>query len=171
MAYKKSKRSKYNEPFVGIVRSVFDAPAFQQLSPHAYKLLLDIASQYRGDNNGDLTCAWATVKGRGWRSKTTLSNAKKELIDAGFVYVTRKGRLPNTCELVALTWFPLDPNKKFDFDALAGFRFKAYRDATPLPMPVIKEKTDWTLPKGSRAGLEKRGPLSILSTGEPQQVH
>ena len=46
------KGSKYKEPFVGIVRSVFDAPAFVGLSPHACKLLLELVGQYRGANNG-----------------------------------------------------------------------------------------------------------------------
>lgn len=48
------KGSKYTEPFVGIVRSVFECPAFTALSAHACKLLLELAGQYRGDNNGDL---------------------------------------------------------------------------------------------------------------------
>ena len=57
----KFKGSKYTEPFVGIVRSVFESPAFTALSPHARKLLLELAGQYRGDNNGDLTVAWSVV--------------------------------------------------------------------------------------------------------------
>ena len=75
---------------------------------------------------------------------------KKELIETGFVYVTRKGHMPSTCELLALTWFPLDVSNKFDPEALACFEAKAYRKNAPLPMPVIKPKTDWTLPNGGR---------------------
>lgn len=132
------KGSKYTESFVGIVRSVFDSPAFFKLSPHACKLLLDLIGQYRGDNNGNLTVAWSVVSKRGWRSRTTLWRCKAELIEAGFVYVTRKGHMPSTCELLALTWFPLDVSPKFDFDALHCFKAKAYRDNTPLPMPTMK---------------------------------
>lgn len=150
MSRPKFKGSKYTEPFVGIVRSVFDSPAFTALSPFACKLLLELAGQYRGDNNGNLTVAWSIVQKRGWRSKTTLWRVKKELIEAGFVYVTRKGHMPSTCELLALTWFPLDVSNKFDPEAMACFEAKAYRKNLPLVMPVIKPKTDWTLPSGGR---------------------
>ena len=135
---------------MGIVRSVFESPVFMALSPYACKLLLELAGQYRGDNNGNLTVAWSIVHKRGWRSKTTLWRVKKELIEAGFIYVTRKGHMPSTCELLALTWFPLDVSNKFDPEALACFEAKAYRKNTPLAMPMIKPKTDWTLPNGGR---------------------
>lgn len=171
MSKRRHKGSRFDEPFVGIVRSVFECPAFYKLSPFAHKLLFDLTGQYRGDNNGDLTAAWSQLSERGWRSRTTLYRAKKELIDAGFVYVTRKGRMPNTCELLALTWFPLDPSKKFDFDAMAGFRPKAYRDATPLPMPKIRKMPDWTQPNGGRPALEKQSPLSTSGTSRQLQVH
>ena len=149
------KGSKYTEPFTGIVRSVFECPAFAALSPHACKLLLELAGQYRGDNNGNLTVAWAVVSKRGWRSKTTLWRCKAELIKAGFVYVTRKGHMPSTCDLLALTWFPLDVSPKFDPDALHGFRPRAYLASSPLPVIPVKEKPDWTLPNGGRTVPEK----------------
>ena len=146
----KFKGSKYSEPFVGIVRSVFEAPVFTALSPHACKLLLELVSQYRGGNNGNLTVAWSIMKKRGWNSRTTLWRCKSELIDCGFIYVTRKGHMPSTCELLALTWFALDVSPKFDPEALACFTAKAYRIKTPLSMPAIKPKPDWTLPNGGR---------------------
>ena len=155
----KFKGNKYTEPFVGIVRSVFDSPDFTALSPFACKLLLELAGQYRGDNNGNLTVAWSIVSKRGWRSRTTLYRAKKELIEAGFAYVTRKGHMPSVCELLALTWFPLDVSNKFDPEALACFEAKAYRKNTPLPMPVIKPKKDWTLPNGGREAALKTQAL------------
>jgi len=143
--------TKYDEPFVGIVRSVFESPAFTALSPHACKLLLELAGQYRGDNNGNLTAAWSVVKKRGWRSRTTLWRCKTELIEAGFVYVTRKGQMPSTCELLALTWFSLDVSPKFDPEALACFTRKAYIKGVPLALPQVKPKPDWTMPNGGRA--------------------
>lgn len=150
MTRPKFKGSKINEPFVAIFRSVFDSLAFAALSPHACKLLLELMAQYKGDNNGNLTVAWSVVSKRGWKSRTTLWRCKSELIDAGFVYVTRKGHMPSTCELLALTWFPLDVSSKFDPEALHCFRAKAYRDNTLLPMPVAKPKRDWTQPNGGR---------------------
>lgn len=162
MASTKFKGSKYNEPFVGIVRSVFDSPAFLALSPHACKLLLELAGQYRGDNNGNLTVAWSVVSKRGWRSRTTLWRCKDELIQAGFVFITRRGHFPSTCELLALTWFPLDVSPKFDPEALHCFKAKAYRVNTPMPTRTIKFKPDWTQPNG---GLEVVSKLQSLVHG------
>ena len=171
MAGNKYKGSKYTEGFTGIVHSVFECPAFAALSPHACKLLLELAGQYRGNNNGNLTVAWSVVSQRGWRSRSTLWRCKAELIKAGFVYVTRKGHMPSTCELLALTWFALDVSPKFDPEALACFKAKAYRVNTPLSTPAIKVKTDWTLPKGGRPVAAKRNPLSTAETCTPLQVH
>lgn len=145
------KNSKIDEPFVAIFRSVFESPEFYELSPHACKLLLELVSQYKGNNNGDLTVAWSVLSKRGWKSRTTLWRCKAELIEAGFIYVTRKGHMPSTCELLALTWFPLDVSKKFDHEAIACFKSKAYRVSKPLSMPEIKRKRDWTMPNGGMA--------------------
>jgi hypothetical protein len=171
MTSAKFKGSKINESFVPFVRSVFDALRHKSPSPHACKLLLDLAGQYRGNNNGNLTAAWSVMSQLGWNSRTTLWRCKKELIDAGYVHVTRKGHMPSTCELLALTWFPLDVSNKFDPEALAGFKSKAYRDKTPLPMPAVKIKRDWTLPNGGRPVVEKHNPLSTAGTCSAPQVH
>jgi hypothetical protein len=120
---------QFTEGFTGIVHSVFECPAFAALSPHACKLLLELAGQYRGYNNGNLTVAWSVVSKQGWRSRSTLWRGKPELISAGFVYVTRTGHMPRTCELLALTWFALDVSPKFDLEALANFKAKAYPKA------------------------------------------
>lgn len=39
------------------------------------------------------------MKPKGWRSEQTLNAAKKELLEAGFIAETRKGRRPNLCSL------------------------------------------------------------------------
>ena len=127
MAYKRRKGRKYDEPFVGFLKSVLESNSLRDLSPHACKLLLEIARQYKGDNNGNLTASWTILKSRNWRSKTTLYRCKKELIERGLIYITRKGHYPSTTELVAVTWFPLDPTPKFDPEAIHCFDAKAYR--------------------------------------------
>ncbi len=171
MGSNRHKGSKYTESFTGIVHSVFEGPAFTALSPHACKLLLELVGQYRGNNNGNLTVAWAVVSRRGWKSRTTLWRCKAELIAAGLVYVTRKGHMPSTCELLALTWFALDVSPKFDPEALACFKPKAYLANTPLAMPTIKIKRDWTLSNGGRPATEKHIPLSTAETCNALQVH
>lgn len=80
---------------------------FSRLSPHAIKLMMDLLAQYKGDNNGDLCLAWTLMKKRGWRSRDTLSKARRELLNAEWIIVSRQGgkHLPT---LFALTFFSVD---------------------------------------------------------------
>lgn len=63
--------------------------------------------------------------------------------------------MPSTCELLALTWFPLDVSPKFDEGALPGFVAKTYARTMPQPTPTVKPKTDWTLPNRGIAAHDK----------------
>ena len=131
-ARNRHKGNRIGEGFVALPYSVLNSPLFLALSPHAIKLLIDVAAQYRGDNNGDLSLAWKSMKPRGWRSEATLHKVKRELLDAGFLYETRKGRRPNVCSLFALTWPLLDNSDKFDPGAKAGFTRSEFRFKVPL---------------------------------------
>jgi len=50
------------------------------------------------------------MKKRGWRSPTTLSRAKKELLERGWILVTRYGG-QNLCTLYAVTFQAIDDCK------------------------------------------------------------
>lgn len=103
-------------PFVSIPHDVLEHQRFAALSPHACKLLLDMARQYRGSNNGDLTAIFTTLqRERHWRSRTTLYKALGELQKAGFLKRTRKGKRIGGAHypsLYALTWWKVDPSDK-----------------------------------------------------------
>lgn len=132
------KGEKLGGQFLGLPHEMLNHRAFIALSPHAKVLLLDVVVQYRGDNNGDLSCAWKLMKPRGWRSETTLNKAKQELIEAGFLFEARKGRCPNVCGLYALTWREFTPSPKHDCTK-AAFRRGAYRFTGPaalVPLPA-----------------------------------
>lgn len=97
--------------FAGIPRAVMDHPDYIGLGYSAKALLFELAYQFKGKNNGDLTAAWAVMKTRGWKSKATLAGALEELLDAELVICTRQGRFVNpggVCSLYALTWQPID---------------------------------------------------------------
>lgn len=90
-----------------IVHAHFQSPQYAKLSPRAVKLLVDLLSQYRGVNNGDLTTAWSIMKAAGWRSKYCLSLAQKELQARGWILLTRQGSL-HAATLWALTLYGID---------------------------------------------------------------
>jgi len=98
------------QPFLSLPHNVLDHESFRTLSPRATKLLIDIAAQYRGCNNGDLCAPLSVMKKRGWKSNDQLFKARKELLDRGLILTSRQGGL-NKCSLFALTWFQIDDCK------------------------------------------------------------
>ena len=119
--------------FLRLPHSVIASQSFIGLRGNAAKLLIQISAQYNGRNNGDLTVAYGFMKSRGWRSKSTLSKAVSELVDAGLIVKTRDGYFRNPgarCDLYAITWENIDecpgkdlgigptdtPYRKFSFE-------------------------------------------------------
>lgn len=100
------KGRKESGTFLRIPTAVLNHSNFTGLSKKAQALLMDIGARFNGFNNGDLAAPWSWMKERGWRSKGTLSNATKELVDAGLLELTRQGGLhgPN---LYAFTWIEI----------------------------------------------------------------
>lgn len=112
--YKKSAKPgrRPTEQVTLFPRHMLRSKQFYALSPKAKQLLIELASQYTSYNNGDLTAAWTVLKKCGWNSSATLDLAKKELVAAGFISVTRQGKNgagADRCPtLYALTWRPID---------------------------------------------------------------
>jgi hypothetical protein len=48
--------------FLAIPHAVLESDAYRTLSAHAVKLLFDLAAQYRGKNNGDLSATWRIMQ-------------------------------------------------------------------------------------------------------------
>lgn len=96
--------------FTSIPHAVMRDPSYRKLKGNAAKLLLELAFQFRGFNNGNLTTAFGVLKDRGWNSRATIDRAKKELLAADLIRETRAGRFENPggrCALYALTWQPI----------------------------------------------------------------
>lgn len=120
-SYSKSKgRKDSNKSYVGIPLWVAELDEFINLSFSAKSLLFELAYQYRGYNNGDLTVAYNVLKKRAWKSRTTIERARDELIEADLIVCTRVGQFLNPgglCSLYALRWRPINENpRKFDYD-------------------------------------------------------
>lgn len=93
--------------YLGIPHYILRSAEFGQLEPWALKLLIELAGNYNGKNNGDLSAAYSVLKGRGWNSPSTLNRAIKQLLVADWIVVTRHGGR-NRCALYALTWWSVD---------------------------------------------------------------
>ena len=128
----KAKGRKERGSFAGIPKVVMRHPDYIALSPNAKNLLLEFAFQFNGYNNGNLNAAWSNLNKRGWKSKTTLSKALKELLASNFIILTRTGYFQNPgkrCALYALTWRPINecPGKDLEVKSTE----KAHRQFAP----------------------------------------
>lgn len=116
--------------------------AFANLSAHANKLINDFLSQYNGSNNGDFCATYSLMQKRGWKSKGTLNRAIKELIEAGFIEVSRQGGR-HLCSLYALTFYAVN-------------ECKGKLDISPTNTPKSLWRKNEPLPDIARLQREKR---------------
>ena len=137
MANGRNKASKGNTGrdsggFVALPWSVLDCPAYGRLSHPARALLFELARQFVRDNNGRLLASGTYLASRGWKSSDVITRAKRELLDAGFLFETVKGHRPNKASWYALTWRALDKIPGYDTGAALCFERGAYQKAAPL---------------------------------------
>ena len=106
--------------YIVVPHQVMRSESYRNLHGRAVKLLCALAFQYNGRNNGDLTAAWSVMSNQhGFRSKTTLRRAVKELLDANLITKTREGFFQNPggqCALYAVNWLPVHdcPGKRLE---------------------------------------------------------
>lgn len=112
MANKRNRTTNRNEAgsFLAVPHELLLSNAYKSLSSKAVKCLFDIYVEYKGNNNGDFSCTFKLMKERGWKSKSHLDNAKNELLEKGFIVLTRQGGR-NRCNLYAVTWKPINECK------------------------------------------------------------
>jgi hypothetical protein len=103
----KAKGRRVSGTFTLLPHCVTDAGNWSLCSGTGIKLLLDIARQFTGNNNGDLCASISVLRKRGWRSESVLHHARMELIHYGFIELTRQGGM-HRASLFALAWQPID---------------------------------------------------------------
>ena len=130
----RAKRDNGRDPgaFIALPIAVLDCPAYAALSHTARSLLIEVARQCKGDDNGRLLLSRAYMAGRGWNSAGVIHRAKRELIEGGFIFETVMGHRPNKASWYAVTWRNLDRLEGFDVGAEKAFRRGEYRSDQPL---------------------------------------
>lgn len=111
----KAKNRKELGSFSAIPHSVTNSSNYRSLSSKAVKLLIDTIARYNGKNNGDFDYTFTNMKKWGWKSNDTIAKAKKELMQKGWIVLTKQGGLGIGPSLYALTIWPVDEcNGKID---------------------------------------------------------
>lgn len=148
-ANNRSKSGRDAGGFIALPWQVVDSPAYQGLSVHAKALLIEIARQYSGHNNGALLCGKAYMQPRGWNSTDMLTKAKRELLEAELIFETVKGARPNRASWYALTWQTLDKLDGYDSGVMGAFERGAYRKQQPVKNASLRPSHG---PKGQSIG-------------------
>ena len=142
----RAKRLKAGNSINGLFFPVFYhllmSPNFCSLSGSSVKLFFSLAAQIRpakglyARNNGDLTVALSVLRPFGFKSQNTVTNAKNELLEKGWIELTKLGGLEKGPSLYALTIFPINEcGGKLDVQATDtpsnAWREYQFQDASP----------------------------------------
>jgi len=113
---RKAKGRREGGTYVPLPTFVLASENFKSLSPRAKNLFLMMVTQLRfsvggTNNNGDLAATHSIAKEWGFASKTTLKEAINELLDRGWIELTREthfGDGRNMPNLYAMTLWAID---------------------------------------------------------------
>lgn len=114
----KKKLKKNLGRFAGVPHSVLTTATYKNLNPLSKALLLEIAAQYNGSNNGYLSLTRNDLKARGFNSPGSNQKAIEALIDAGFITKTIQGGISSGskhCSLYGINWQPSDERQERPF--------------------------------------------------------
>ncbi len=133
---RKQRRDSSREAgaFVALPVFVLESPAYLAIDHPARSLLVEIALQCKGDNNGRLLLSKAHLSKRGWKSADVIQRAKNQLLEAQLIFETVKGCRPNRASWYAVTWRTLDPHPDYDSGVTKVFYRGMYREFTGLTL-------------------------------------
>jgi hypothetical protein len=130
----KNNRDKCDgKTFVRLPTVVLESPGYRLAGHPARSLLIDIAMQYAGHNNGKLVACAKYLAPMGWTSNNTVQRAIRELMACGLLIETRKGTRPNKAAWFALPWLDLDQGQDLDINPKLYRRGDYMRPEMPAP--------------------------------------
>lgn len=161
------KRRSRSERYAMLPRSVLESEAWRTLPYFAMAVLVAIAAQYNGQNNGDLALSWAMAQRFGIRSHNHHVAALRLLLERGLIEKTLQGGMrPLGPTLYAVTWHPIDRREGgYDFAEQSETASRAFENWQPIGTaggPLKKNQRD-----RRRTGSGPRAVLLEPLTGPP----
>ena len=153
--FKSNRDKRDGTQFVLLPRVVLESPGYRQAGHAARSMLIDIAMQYSGHNNGKLVACAKYVEPIGWNSNATVLRAVRELLACGLLIETRKGARPNKAAWFALSWLDLDQGQGLDIDPKLYRRGDYMRPDAPT-LAGGKSRTEKATEARKRAASKKR---------------
>jgi hypothetical protein len=107
MAKRRRPLEAVTGPYVAMPHAILDSAAYRGASHAACALLVEVARQLNGSNNGHLQLTTGWLRKRGWSSADTVQRAKQELLERRLMVQTRQGGLNIGASQFAVTWLPI----------------------------------------------------------------
>src|SRR5882672_17426 len=123
MSRAKSKAGRLDFRFIAFPTFILATHEYWRLTHAAKSLLLAIAAQYCGHNNGRLVATPKYLSKFGWRSADTIFEGVRQLLQSGLLVQTRIGMRPNRAAWYALSWRPLNQVTEIEIDPRAFRQF------------------------------------------------
>lgn len=149
----KGRQGERRERFALIPAPVIYSANWAAASKTCRALVADMAVQYSGHNNGDLTASISVMRKLGWTSACTLRERLQEAQHYGLLLQTRQGGLLIGASLYALGWQKIDAcidrktgKTKLDDPGLIGVT--PWRWKTPQPKFQRPRKRKSATPRG-----------------------
>jgi len=155
-SYKQSKAKRDGDRYLALPHVVIDSPSYRALGYPARALLIDIARQYTGSNNGRLVACAKYLKPLGWNSNDTVTRALAQLKESALLIETRMGMRPNRAAWFALGWYQLDAVPGMDIDPRT-YRTGGYKIAALIPRGGVE-----SVPTATAGGVVEK-PLNRLA--------
>ncbi len=145
-AGRRAKKAKAPEKVTGMFTAlpwqVLDSEAYLSVSPPARALLVDLARQSNGRNNGHIQATRAWLSQRGWNRPATTKKLLGELLAAHLIVMTKRGGLNAGAHQFAVTWLRIS-----DWKGLCVTEQDYHPGLYLLPLPqkpAKPKKSQWT---------------------------
>lgn len=162
--------SRHVGTYAMLPNEVLRSVAYRVLPDSAKSVLVALAAQYRGNNNGDLSLVSSMASDYGITYRSKLFAGLELLLEVGLVVKTRQGgKSPMGCTLYALTWWGIHPSDKYD----AGIKVSSkptHLWANWVKPPDWKKRCQAIKNKQRGRGERQRAVAAIASLGNKSMV-
>ena len=122
MSRKKIVPETFTGQILAIPRVVKRSEAYRSCSTLARALLIELADQHNGSNNGRLHLSYVYLRQQGFNSKDQIAKGRDELISRNLIVLTRQGGLPvriaGKSTFSGASWFALTWHRISNFIGL-----------------------------------------------------
>ena len=134
------RRKRIAGCFAMLPLTVLDKAAVKTLSHAAFRVLLLMAAQYNGGNNGALGITRIQAAANGIGSHHTLYSALRTLAERGLIEQTYPAsRVPPRPTMYALTWMSVDDTSWSRSTRIAAHTYRDWQPSRKPKLRIVKD--------------------------------